>query len=83
MGLPIARMENSLCESQSIEVADTIGAGDAFTSALVVGLVSGLGVDEVMERANQLGAFVATRSGGQPIYDSRMLLEFSEAWAKS
>ena len=51
--------------------------------SLVVGLVSGLGVDEVMERANQLGAFVATRSGGHPIYDSRMLLELSEAWAKS
>ena len=75
--------EFATVESQSIEVADTIGAGDAFTSALVVGLVSGLGVDEVMERANQLGAFVATRSGGQPIYDSRMLLELSEAWAKS
>ena len=67
-----------MVESQSIEVVDTIGAGDAFTSALVVSLVSGLGVDEALERANQLGAFVASRSGGQPIYDSRMLMELSE-----
>ena len=70
--------EFRMVESQSIEVVDTIGAGDAFTSALVVGLVSGLGVDEALERANQLGAFVASRSGGQPIYDSRMLMELSE-----
>jgi fructokinase len=67
--------EFSLIESPTIEVVDTIGAGDAFTSALVVGIASGLDAKEALERANRLGAFVASRSGGQPIYDSRALLE--------
>lgn len=64
-----------IVESESIEVADTIGAGDAFTAALVVGIASGLSEEESLKRANRLGAFVASRSGGQPLYDSRMLVE--------
>lgn len=67
--------EFKIVESQSIEVVDTIGAGDAFTAATVVGIVSGLSVEDALERANRLGAFVASQSGGQPIYDPRAIME--------
>lgn len=45
------------------EIIDTIGAGDAFTAAAVLGLLLDKTLDEINERANQLAAFVCSRSG--------------------
>ncbi len=53
-----------------ITVRDTIGAGDAFTAALVHGLLTAPGDDAaILERACALGALVASLPGGQPDYD--------------
>ncbi len=53
-----------------ITVRDTIGAGDAFTAALVHGLLTTPGDDAaILERACALGALVASLPGGQPDYD--------------
>lgn len=53
----------------SILVRDTIGAGDAFTAALVHGLLTTPGEDTaILERACALGALVASLPGGQPDY---------------
>jgi len=49
-----------------VEVADTVGAGDAFTAALVMGLLSGLNLDEVHAAAARIAAFVCTRPGATP-----------------
>ena len=49
-----------------IEVADTIGAGDAFTAGMVDGLVRGRPPVEILATANALGAFVASRTGAIP-----------------
>ena len=64
------------CTSRKIEVVDTVGAGDAFTAMVVVGLLSGLPTDTINERANEIAAFVCTQSGATPnirseIQDSR------------
>ena len=56
------------CESRKIEVVDTVGAGDAFTAMVVVGLLSGLPIDVINERANEIAAFVCTQSGATPIH---------------
>lgn len=48
------------------EVSDTIGAGDAFTAALVVGRVAGRPLDEINRHANEVAAFVCSRPGGTP-----------------
>jgi fructokinase len=48
------------------EVADTVGAGDAFTAALVVGLLAGFPPDQLNECANRAASFVCTRPGGMP-----------------
>ena len=50
----------------SVEVKDTIGAGDAFTAAMTVGLLSGWALDDVNAHANEVAAFVASCSGGTP-----------------
>ena len=57
------------CESRKIEVVDTVGAGDAFTAMSVVGLLTGMPMDAVNERANEIAAFVCTQSGATPKID--------------
>ena len=48
-----------------VAVVDTTGAGDAFSAALVVGLLEGLRDTEALERACAAGALATTRSGAQ------------------
>ncbi len=49
-----------------IKVADTVGAGDAFTAALVHGYVRRQPLPQINETANRAGAWVASQSGGMP-----------------
>jgi len=49
-----------------VEVADTVGAGDAFTAALVMGLLEKKNLDEINERANRVAASVCSRRGAWP-----------------
>lgn len=50
----------------NVKVADTVGAGDAFTAALVHGYLRGTALSEINETANRVGAWVASQSGGTP-----------------
>lgn len=50
----------------TVEVIDTVGAGDAFTAALTVGLLSGHALHDINERANRLAAYVCTQKGATP-----------------
>jgi len=45
---------------------DAVGAGDAFTAALMHGLLRGRNPGEVNERANRYAAYVASQSGAMP-----------------
>ncbi|WP_202802839.1 PfkB family carbohydrate kinase, partial [Singulisphaera acidiphila] len=45
---------------------DTIGAGDAFTACLVVGLLAGRPLDAINRHANEVAAFVCSQPGGTP-----------------
>jgi fructokinase len=49
-----------------VTVADTVGAGDAFTAGLAHGLMQGLPLQEIAEIANRTGAWVASQSGAMP-----------------
>jgi fructokinase len=49
-----------------VRVKDTIGAGDAFTSALVHEYLHGRPLAEMNEGANRMGAWVASHSGAMP-----------------
>lgn len=51
-----------------VEVADTVGAGDAFLAALLRGLLDGKRGEALLDLANRLGAYVASRSGALPAY---------------
>ena len=50
----------------SIHVKDTIGAGDAFTAALVHELLRGSTLEQMNDVANRMGAWVASNHGAMP-----------------
>lgn len=52
--------------SPKAEVRDTVGAGDAFSAALVMGLLRNEPLQAVADRANEVGAYVASQPGGMP-----------------
>lgn len=54
-----------------VTVVDTIGAGDSFLAALVLGLLRGVPPSVALERASRLGAFVASHAGAVPKYEAQ------------
>ncbi len=50
----------------AVRVADTVGAGDAFTAALAVGLLRGLDLARIQEAANRLASHVCSQPGATP-----------------
>lgn len=50
----------------SIQVADTVGAGDGFAAAFLHGLSQGWPAVEIGDFANRVGALIASRAGGAP-----------------
>lgn len=50
-----------------VQVADTIGAGDAFTAALTHYLLRGADLATLNEAGNRWGAWVASQSGAMPV----------------
>ena len=61
---------NGYVESQghAVNVADTVGAGDAFAAAFMHGLISGWPADKIAAFANRVGALVASRHGAIPAW---------------
>jgi fructokinase len=48
------------------DVVDTVGAGDAFLAAFVLGLLRGDDLDAIGRRANRVAAYVCTQPGATP-----------------
>jgi fructokinase len=59
----------------AVEVADTIGAGDAFTAAITDGLLRGASLAAVNEAGNRWGSWVASQQGGMPELSEEMKQE--------
>jgi fructokinase len=53
-----------------VRVADTVGAGDAFTAALVHGYLRQTSLAQINETANRVGAWVASQPGAMPAVKS-------------
>jgi len=49
---------------ESLKVVDTVGAGDAFTAGLTVGLLSGIPLGEVHGLANMMARKACGQAGG-------------------
>ena len=53
----------SLIPTPKVEVIDTVGAGDSFTAAYIMGRLSGLSVREAHSKAVAVSAWTCTQSG--------------------
>jgi fructokinase len=60
------RGEYAEAPGRRVQVADTVGAGDAFAAAMLCGLCRGWSASAIADFANQLGSLVASRPGGTP-----------------
>jgi len=54
------------------KVVDTVGAGDAFTAVLAMGLLRGLDLDVINEHANRVAAYVCSQPGATPEMPMRL-----------
>jgi fructokinase len=64
--LLLSRNECSEHPGFKVKVADTVGAGDAFTAALVHGYLRAIPLAQINETANRVGAWVASQRGATP-----------------
>jgi fructokinase len=63
----------------SVKVADTIGAGDAFTAAMTHYLLRGAGLATLNEAGNRWGGWVASQSGAMPPLPEAVQAEIAAA----
>jgi fructokinase len=62
-----------------VRVADTIGAGDAFTAALMHYLLRGADLATLNEAGNRWGGWVASQQGAMPVLANEVRAEIAEA----
>jgi len=60
-----------------VEVADTIGAGDAFTACVAHCLIHGYSLKKISDSANRLAAWVTTQAGATPTMTEAQLIELT------
>jgi fructokinase len=65
-----------------VKVADTIGAGDAFTAALTHYLLNGANLAQLNEAGNRWGSWVASQSGAMPTLTNETRTEMALAFEK-
>jgi fructokinase len=64
------------------KVVDTVGAGDSFTAAMILGLLANWGLDEVNRRANEVAAYVASCAGATPELPDTLCAPFRAGLAR-
>jgi fructokinase len=58
--------DRSDCDGVAVDVRDTVGAGDAFTAAMILSLLRGDPLDAMNQRACRVAAYVCSQSGATP-----------------
>ncbi len=69
----------SNCGAHPVQVIDTVGAGDSFTAALVLGLLQKKDLDEINEIANEVARYVCSQAGATP----SLPVEFAQRFSAS
>jgi fructokinase len=63
------------------QVVDTVGAGDAFTAAVTLGLLAEWDLETISNAANELAAYVCTQPGATPPLPEKFRAMFDAAFA--
>ena len=69
----LSATERSDGMAETVSVVDTIGAGDAFTAAMTVGLLRGWDLPRLHRHASRLAAYVCSQAGGTPTVPREIL----------
>ena len=73
--------QNGIIQGQPVhaQVVDTVGAGDAFSSVMIMGLVKGWSVEVILPRALQFAAKICEQRGATTI-NSSLYNEYLAKW---
>jgi len=63
----MSHAENSYLKTPQVKVADTVGAGDAFTAAFCAAYMFGKSLQEAHRLAVEISAYVCTQHGAMPV----------------
>ncbi len=66
--------------SQTLDVVDTVGAGDAFTSVLILGISYGWSLDLIMERAQGFASLIVGQQGAT-VHDQDFYQAMIQDWS--
>jgi len=72
-----AEGSHTRCGGKKIEVADTVGSGDAFSAGFLLDYLQGKTAAEAAKTGNALGAYVASMRGAIPKYDEGIRKELA------
>jgi fructokinase len=56
-----------------VKIMDTVGAGDAFTAAMTMGLLKNLPLEHIHNQANRLAGYVCSQAGAMPVVGDEIL----------
>ncbi len=59
-----------------VAVQDTVGAGDSFTAAFILGVLRNWPLETTLARASEIAAYVCTRSGATPVLPPHLVQPF-------
>jgi fructokinase len=65
--------EKSTLVPESVEIIDTVGAGDAFTAGMSIGILNGLPLIEIHKLANRIATYVCTKAGATPELNEELI----------
>jgi len=70
--------ETSEHPGEAVAVADTVGAGDAFTAAMTLGLLRGDPIEKINARSVAVAGFACTQHGGTMSFPEDLRIRFDE-----
>jgi len=66
--------------SKTLDVADTVGAGDAFTAVLITGLLYAWPLDQILQRAQTFASMIVERQGAT-VHDRQFYRAMMSDWS--
>jgi fructokinase len=74
----ITKREYSGIQAPEIKIADTVGAGDAFTAAMIYGFLQGYSIKSIHKNANNLAGYVCSKPGAMPPLEKELINSFDK-----
>ncbi len=68
-----SKLESSFVEAPKVNVADTVGAGDAFTAVLIAGILHDIPLKVTHQKATQVAAYVCQSKGAMPLISNQLI----------